>query len=738
MVNILKTASQSRPRLLDKIVGGGLTLAAFGLYLTTLAPTVLEADGGEFQFVPWLPGIAHPTGYPLYVLLGWLWTHLLPLGEVAWRMNLLSAALAAAAVGFTYAVARQMLDAAFPDTSWGARVIAAVIAGAAFAASQTFWSQAIVAEVYALHALFVAAILWLANSLSLRGVFTDLNAASDDESVQRSVARCRRSMSWLAFTVGLSLTHHSTTVLLLPALALFLWSRRNYGVEASAETVPAKPAEASTPRDVIPTPALPLRGGGLGWGFLVSGRWLTYGLLLIAPLLLYLYLPLIAPFTPYTTLRLSETQTLTLYDNSPLGFWSHVTGSVFTGELRPAAAGWDRLWLAWQLLRRQFGWVGVSLAISGLISLWLRRKTDLLPLTGLGFLAFVAFNLVYFIGDVFVLFIPAWLFVSLWLGLGCLGLAHWLARSFVQRRIGSVGANLAFGPMEQHLGRKIYNFLNLLFVVPGLLLPLVLLALNYNVVNQSHSFAARERWQTILTTESIPTGAVLVSNDRNEIMPMWYYQYVEGRRPDLLGLFPLIVSDPAYANVGRVLDQALASGRPVYLIKPMAGLEIKADLLPAGTLSQARAYSTSPAHLVNMTLAPVSLNSPSSQTITETINLVGYDLFPAQIRPGAPITVTLQWRVIQPLSVDYTSYVHLVNRDGQGITQSDHRPGGDFYPSHYWQVEEVLHDRHSLNIPANLPGGVYLLRVGMYHLTESGAIVGMGNGIEIGSVTIKP
>ncbi len=730
MVSALKTGNQFHQRLLDKIVGGGLTLAAFGLYLTTLAPTVLEADGGEFQFVPWLPGIAHPTGYPLYVLLGWLWTHLLPLGEVAWRMNLLSAVLAAVAVGFTYTVARQMLDVVFPDTSWGARIIAAMIAGTTFAVSQTFWSQAIIAEVYALHALFVAAILWLANSLSLRGVFTGLRSASDDENAQRSVVRCRRSISWLAFTVGLSLTHHRAIVLLLPALVVFLWHRHHYEVKASAEPTRLEPAQAST--------ALPLEGGGLGWGSPVSRRWLTYGLLLIAPLLLYLYLPLIAPFTSYATLRLSETQTLILYDNSPVGFWSYVTGSVFTGELRPAAAGWDRLWLAWQLLHRQFGWVGVGLAINGLISLWWRRKTDLLLLTGLGFLAFVAFNLIYFIGDVFVLFIPAWLLVSLWLGLGCLGVAHWLARSFVQRRIGSAGANLAFGPMEQRLGRKIYNFLNLLFVVPGLLLPMVLLASNYNMVNQSHNFAARERWQTTLTTESIPTGAVLVSNDRNEIMPMWYYQYVEGLRPDLLGLFPLIVSDPAYANVGRVLDQALASGRPVYLIKPMTGLEIKADLLPAGTLFQARAYPTSPAYLVNKALPPVTFNSSSSRASSETINLVGYDLSPAQIRSGAPITITLQWRAIQPLSVDYTSYVHLVNKDGQGITQSDHRPGGDFYPSHYWQVDEILHDRHSLNIPANLPEGVYQLRVGMYYLTESGAIVGMGNGIEIGSVTIKP
>jgi hypothetical protein len=137
-----------------------------------------------------------------------------------------------------------------------------------------------------------------------------------------------------------------------------------------------------------------------------------------------------------------------------------MTGSVFTGELKPAAAGLDRLQLAWLLLRRQFGWVGVGLAVSGIISLWARRQTSLLLLTGLGFLAFVAFNLIYFIGDVFVLFIPAWVFVSLWIGLGSLGLADWLARRFVQRRMAR--RTFSLRPMEQRLGQ------HLPFYYPGL------------------------------------------------------------------------------------------------------------------------------------------------------------------------------------------------------------------------------------------------------------------------------
>jgi hypothetical protein len=205
----------------------------------------------------------------------------------------------------------------------------------------------------------------------------------------------------------------------------------------------------------------------------------------------------------------------------------------------------------------------------------------------------------------------------------------------------------------------------------------------------------------------------------------------------LLGLFPLITPDPAYANVGRVLDQALASGRPVYLIKPMDGLQIKADLTPAGPLFRATALQNSPAHLVNQLLPEIRLQAGSDKTITETISLQGYDLSSEKIGPGEPITVTLYWQPTQPLTIDYTSYVHLVNSSNQGIAQSDHRPGGDFYPSHFWQMGEIIRDQHTFILPADAPAGAYRLRVGIYYQPEAGLIESMGQGLEIGSLAIE-
>ncbi|MEW5957923.1 MAG: DUF2723 domain-containing protein [Chloroflexota bacterium] len=663
----------------EQLIGPGLVLASLSLYMVTLAPTVLEADAGEFQFVPWLPGIAHPTGYPLYTLLGWAWSHALVAGEVAWRLNLLSAALAAVTIGLLYGLARQWLAVALPDTPPAGQTLGAAGVALFFALTPTFWSQALVAEVYSLHSLLLTAILWLA--LRWREQQCDLQS---------------RTGYWLTLTIGLSLTHHRTTVLLLPALALLWWLRRPAG--------------------------RPLYN---------RRTWAGHGLLLVLPLLLYLYLPLIAPFTPYATLRLSQSQVLTLYDNSWRGFWQHVLGSVFSGAVQPTSAGPERLGLAWQLMRQEIGWPGILLAAFGLASLGQRRRLDLLGLTGLSWAAFVAFNLVYFIGDVFVLFIPAWLILSLWLGLGALALSRRLAAGFVRGRTGYSEPPF-FEALNRHLEQGIYRLVLLALIIGFLFVAIVFMITQNGLIDQSHNTAARSRWQQILA-EPLPQGAVLLSNDRNEIMPLWYYQYVQGRRPDLLGLFPLIVTDPAYASVGGVLAQALASGRPVYLIKPMAGLSLKADLSPVGSLFRATAIAAEPAVRYDQTLPELQLESGAG----ETIRLLGYDLTPRLARPGEQIAVNLYWQPVRPLTVDYTSYVHLIDSTGAGITQHDHRPGGEYYPSHLWQVGERLRDQHPLLLPAGMSPGEYRLRVGLYYQLPSGEIKGMGPGAEIGRLTVR-
>ncbi|MQY69884.1 MAG: DUF2723 domain-containing protein [Firmicutes bacterium] len=80
-----------------------LFLVSFGVYLKTLCPTVYIGDSGELIAAAYTLGIPHPPGYPLYCLLGKLFT-LLPFGTIAYRVNLMSAFFASLTIVLIYLI----------------------------------------------------------------------------------------------------------------------------------------------------------------------------------------------------------------------------------------------------------------------------------------------------------------------------------------------------------------------------------------------------------------------------------------------------------------------------------------------------------------------------------------------------------------------------------------------------------------------------------------------------------
>ena len=95
---------------------------AFVVYVLTLMPGVSVGDWAEMQKAPPALDIAHPTGYPTYVLLGKLWSFL-PIGSVAFRMNLLSAVYAAVAVGLTVLILGRL--GVRPTLAWAGAMLLA-------------------------------------------------------------------------------------------------------------------------------------------------------------------------------------------------------------------------------------------------------------------------------------------------------------------------------------------------------------------------------------------------------------------------------------------------------------------------------------------------------------------------------------------------------------------------------------------------------------------------------------
>jgi hypothetical protein len=661
-------ASDRRAGILDLVVAVLLGAGAFALYFLTLAPTILAGDGGEFQFVPYLLGVAHPTGYPLYVLLGWAWSRLLPLGDVAYRMNLFSAVAAAAAVGLVYPSARCLLRQSLPILSPLTNRLVAALAATIFAATPTLWSQAIIAEVYGLHILLVVLLFCLLLTWGERRPALDSTPRKGWQ---------QRLLLGAAFAFGLGLAHHRTTLLLVPAILVYVWL-----------------VERRVFRD---------------WRLLLKAL-----LLVLLPLTLYIIIPLRAPHILYLRLPVASDRVLVLYENSLPGFVEFVMGGPFGGSVDLSVDFGARLAMAWGFLWDEVGWIGMLLALAGIVWLLLpgrlapagARRRALLALFGLTFLALVAFNLVYVIGDIFVMYIPVYFVVVLWLAIGVGGLAQGLVAL-----------------LSRFTGHRATVVIPVVAVLLLFFLPSQMIVANYGIVDRSEDTRAREDWETILAEPLLP-GAVLVSDDRNDIMPMWYLQYVEGQRTDLLGLYPLITAD--YATLGEVLDLVMSTGRPVYLIKEMPGVEVKVAVEPEGDLWRVLGPATE---------KPAAREQ--GQALADAVLLAGHDREPRSPRPGEDLRVNLYWEPLRSLEAEYHTFVHLLDPAGNKVAQSDQQPGGDYYPSYVWQPGEWLRDEHLLPIPAGSRPGIYHLVAGMYTLSVDGALEPLGEPLLIGRMAVK-
>lgn len=131
-----------------------LVLAFAGLYASTLCPTVYWNDSAELVAAAATLGIPHPPGYPLYTLIGWLFTQL-PFAP-ALALNIMSACFSCAALGLSYAVSREL----------GATRVSATFGAALLGLGTTFWRHSTIAEVYTPAVTFLLLALWL----GLRGL----------------------------------------------------------------------------------------------------------------------------------------------------------------------------------------------------------------------------------------------------------------------------------------------------------------------------------------------------------------------------------------------------------------------------------------------------------------------------------------------------------------------------------------------------------------------------------------
>ncbi|MEN8007096.1 MAG: DUF2723 domain-containing protein [Candidatus Krumholzibacteriota bacterium] len=154
-----------RPQIL---ISAALFLITLGVYIATLNPTTPFWDAGEFITTSHIVGVPHQPGTPMYVLVGRVFDIVFGSADLttaslntAWAVNFMSAFFSSLAVVLVYLIIWELARRSDPDAGWLAHLGGLV--GAFFLAfSETFWNNAIEAEVYGLSAFMLTLVTWLA------------------------------------------------------------------------------------------------------------------------------------------------------------------------------------------------------------------------------------------------------------------------------------------------------------------------------------------------------------------------------------------------------------------------------------------------------------------------------------------------------------------------------------------------------------------------------------------------
>ncbi len=433
-----------------------LAAVAYGL---TICPTVYVGDSGELSAAAYFLGIPHSPGYPLYCLIGWIFAHLPIAGEIAFKLNIMSAFFAWATILVLY-----MIIYHFTRTPYLSFSISL-----AYAFSPIFWSQAVVAEVYSLNTFLTALTLYFL---------------------------CRwlekRADVWLylsSFTMGLALTNHQLSFLLLPTGLYMIW----------------------------------LFGKGINKN---ARFWLSLAGLYILGLLVYLYLPIRAAADP--PINWGDPDNLSAFVTNvikPAGAqtargnqWEHFMHVLYlwTVQFSPVIKLKDAVYpipIIWA-----FGLWGIY---KGLSTGWRMAGVFVLfMLLNIVVILFVSRPSRQELTIVGVYYLPVFLVFAVFMATG---LREWLQTFF-----------RAFGEQK----RPVLLFLVILILV---LIPVNQFNQNRPEVDRSNDYYAYDYGCTLLN--ALPPDSILLVN-WDDIFTLWYLQKVEKIRPDVIPVLAEFTFDP--------------------------------------------------------------------------------------------------------------------------------------------------------------------------------------------------
>ncbi|MEW6483009.1 MAG: DUF2723 domain-containing protein [bacterium] len=435
------------------------------VYLFTLTPSIGLHDSGDMTTASWILGICHPTGYPFYMILGKAFSSLIPIGSIAFRMNFLSSIFASLCVMITYFITLKLI----PHLK---SRIPSIISSLTLAFSTRFWEQAIIAEKYTLNGFFFSLLTLLL---------------------------IKRKWLLFSFFLGLSFTHHTQTMFLLPGTFVFILitllkhkdaEKRHKGTKAQRHKIIQNSKEKIQ-------------------------NLFKMAFLFILPLFLWFYLPIRASCNPELNWNMPKDIT---------GFTQHITGFGYTGLfflptfIKVLGHLKDRVF---PFFLSQFTIIPLIFALIGLFLLF--KKNILFFFFCLLTIIFNIYMAIgYNIPNIEDYYIPSFIYISIFVGF-CFSV----------------------------LPKKIPFFC--------LLIPLIPLITHFNFCNRRNYYIIYDH--TLALMDSLKKDSISLYTMDYNIFPLWYLEYVEKRRGDISPiLYPYfhqdwtlfrLLQDKPYLNMDR-------------------------------------------------------------------------------------------------------------------------------------------------------------------------------------------
>lgn len=560
------------PKQFNRLMGALVFAFSFVIYFLTMAPTVSYWDCGEFIACSYKLAVPHPPGAPLYLLVGRIFT-LLPIFEnIARRVNFISTISSAFTILFLYLITVHLIRQFMSRPEGILRYVpylGAAIGALTYAFTNSFWFNAVEAEVYAPSMLFTSMVVWLVFRWSERS----------------EEVGSERYLLLIAYLLGLAIGVHLLNVLTIPTMLMIIFYKRYrltvenliyVGLISVAATLAVYPGivkglpefadwfSTHTPfsSDVGAMLAAILVIASLFAGFVyaVKQQRQLLSLLLLSVLLI------IVGYSTYTTIFIRSSLDPNIDENDP------ETIEAFVSYLNREQYGqtkildWRSKWLASPrrnqysgpfdfFLKYQVNYMYIRYFLWNFLGRAANeRDVDPLKFFGIPLLlglfgayehfkrdwkrALAIFALFFMTGLAIVLYlnqddpqprerdysyVGSFFAFSIWIGIGAAVLLEMFARAF-----------------QKHARVVVPALSALLFIIS----PLHVLAKNYHEQDRTGNYVAWDYSYNMLI--SAEQNGVIYTNGDNDTFPLWYLQEVENIRPDVRVVNLSLLNTPWY------------------------------------------------------------------------------------------------------------------------------------------------------------------------------------------------